>query len=173
MILFLDNFDSFSNNIIKKIILKKIKINCFTLNIKKNYINLIIEKIIILGPGPNNIINSNLNTIVLDKFIGKKKLIGICLGHQIISCYLNYKIFKLNNVFHGQLKKIIIFLNKYKIFIIKKIIFYNSLSCIGYYRTNIISKNRLELYILNNNNLNMKSFQFHSESILSNKNFFI
>ncbi|AQU89464.1 glutamine amidotransferase-related protein [Candidatus Carsonella ruddii] len=173
MILFLDNFDSFSNNIIKKINFKKLKINCFTLNIKKFYINLIIEKIIILGPGPSNTINSNLNTIVLDKYIGKKKFLGICLGHQIISCYLNYKILKLNIFFHGQLKKIIFFINKYKIFIIKKIIFYNSLSCIGYYRINNLSKNNFELYIVNNIILKIKSFQFHPESVISNKNFFL
>ncbi|MBY0585388.1 hypothetical protein K5B08_00535, partial [Candidatus Carsonella ruddii] len=87
MILFIDNYDSFSNNIIRKISFKKIKINYTILNIKNFYINLINEKFLFFGPGPNNTINSNLNTIILDKYIGKKYLIGLCLGHQIISCY--------------------------------------------------------------------------------------
>ncbi|WP_433927772.1 glutamine amidotransferase-related protein [Candidatus Carsonella ruddii] len=173
MILFLDNYDSFSNNIIKKICFKKIKINFITFSINNFYINFIVEKIIFFGPGPNNTINSNLNSIIIDKFIGKKKLIGLCLGHQIISCYFGYKIFKLNIFFHGQFKKIIFFLNKYKIFITKKIISYNSLSCIGFYRLKNFSKKNFELFIINNNFLKIKSYQFHPESIISNKNIFI
>ncbi|XKS59483.1 hypothetical protein AB8Q20_01065 [Candidatus Carsonella ruddii] len=38
------------------------------MNLKKINLNYFIEKIIILGPGPGNVENSNLHTIVIDKF---------------------------------------------------------------------------------------------------------
>ncbi|XZR53045.1 MAG: glutamine amidotransferase-related protein [Candidatus Carsonella ruddii] len=172
MILFLDNYDSFSFNIIKKISFKNLKINSISYNIKNFYINNINEKIILLGPGPNNTLNSNLNTIIIDKFLGKKKFLGICLGHQILSCYFGSKIFKLNNFNHAQFKYFFYYIKKYNIFIKKKIIVYNSLSC----NKNNILKNISNLYseffIFYNKKIKIKSYQFHFESLISNNNNF-
>ncbi|WMC19308.1 MAG: hypothetical protein NVS84_00240 [Candidatus Carsonella ruddii] len=171
MILFLDNYDSFSFNIIKKISFKNLKINSISYNIKNFYFN-INEKIILFGPGPSNTLNSNLNTIIIDKFIGKKKLIGICLGHQILSCYFGSKIFKLNHFSHAQFKFFFFYIKKYNIFIKKKIIGYNSLSCITNYILKNISNKNLEFFIFYNKKLKIKSYQFHFESLISNKNNF-
>ncbi len=170
MILFLDNYDSFSNNILKKINFKNLILNFLNLNIKKINLNYFIEKIIILGPGPGNVENSNLHTIVIDKFLGKKKFLGVCLGHQIISCYFGYKLYKLNIINHGELKKVIFYIKKYKLFIVKKFIFYNSLSCLGLNNFLFLLKNNFEIFIIKNLFLKIKSFQFHSESIMSYKN---
>ncbi|WMC20504.1 MAG: hypothetical protein PNH44_00245 [Candidatus Carsonella ruddii] len=172
MILFLDNYDSFSFNIIKKINFKNFKINSISYNIKNFHFNNIKENLIIFGPGPNNTFNSNLNTIIIDKFLGKKKMVGICLGHQILNCYFNSMIFKLNYFNHGQFNNFYFFIKKYNIFIEKKIIFYNSLSC---YKNNIlknISNKKIEFFIFYNKNLKIKSYQFHFESLISNNNNF-
>ncbi|UNB92115.1 glutamine amidotransferase-related protein [Candidatus Carsonella ruddii] len=172
MILFLDNYDSFSYNIIRKIYCKNIKINFKNFNIKNINFKLIYEKILLFGPGPNNVVNSNLNTLILDKFLNKKKIIGVCLGHQVIDCYFGYYIYKLNIFFHGQFKNILFYNKKYKIFIFKKLISYNSLSCLGIKLQNF-SKFNFELFIVYNFFLKLKTFQFHPESILSSKNNFI
>ncbi|WGS66714.1 hypothetical protein MEJ65_00245 [Candidatus Carsonella ruddii] len=172
MILFLDNYDSFSFNIIKKISLKNFKINSISYIIKNFYFNNINEKIIFFGPGPNNTLNSNLNTIIIDKFLGKKKLIGICLGHQILSCYFGSKIFKLNCFNHAQFKYFFFYIKKYNIFIKKKIIGYNSLSCNKNYILKNISNKKLEFFIFYNKKLKIKSYQFHFESLISNNNNF-
>ncbi|AFP83898.1 glutamine amidotransferase-related protein [Candidatus Carsonella ruddii] len=172
MILFLDNYDSFSYNIIKKIFLKNLKINSISYNIKNFFFKFIIEKIIIIGPGPNNVINSNLITILLDKFLGKKKFLGVCLGHQIICCYFNSKIYKLNIFNHAQYKSLFFYIKKYNIFLKKKIISYNSLSCNKNYILKNISNNKNEFFIFYNKKLKIKSYQFHFESIISNNNNF-
>ncbi|BFI90863.1 glutamine amidotransferase-related protein [Candidatus Carsonella ruddii] len=172
MILFLDNYDSFSFNIIKKINLKNLKINSISYNIKKIYLKNIIEKIIVFGPGPSNTINSNLNTILIDKFLGKKKLVGICLGHQVLSCYFGSKIFKLNFFNHAQFNFFFLYIKKYNIFIKKKIICYNSLSCNKNNTLKNISKRKLEFFVFYNKKLKIKSYQFHFESLISENNNF-
>ncbi|WMC19907.1 MAG: hypothetical protein NVS86_00240 [Candidatus Carsonella ruddii] len=172
MILFLDNYDSFSFNIVKKIKLKNLKINSISYNIKNFYFNNIKESLIIFGPGPSNTFNSNLNTIIIDKFLGKKKLIGICLGHQILSCYFNSIILKLNYFNHGQFNIFFFFIKKYNIFIKKKMIVYNSLSCDKNHILKNISNKKKEFFIFYNKKLKIKSYQFHFESLISNNNNF-
>lgn len=172
MILFLDNYDSFSFNIIKKLALKNFKINSFSLNIQNFYFENFKEKIIFFGPGSNNTLNSNLNTIIIDKFVGKKKIIGLCLGHQILSCYFGSKIFKLNIFNHAQFKSFFLYVKKYNILIKKKIIGYNSLSCNKNKILKNISKKNLEFFVFYNKKIKIKSYQFHFESLISNINNF-
>ncbi|AFP83708.1 Anthranilate/para-aminobenzoate synthases component II [Candidatus Carsonella ruddii CS isolate Thao2000] len=170
MILFIDNYDSFSYNIIRKLSFN-FYLNSINIFLKK--INLFYEKILILGPGAYNPFCKNIITLLIDKYIGKKKIIGICLGHQIICNYFGSKILKLNKISHGFIKKNLIFYKKYKIFIIKKFIRYNSLLSNKNNYLKIFSKYNFKIFIIKNFRLKIKSFQHHPESLISDFNIII
>ncbi|AFP83518.1 glutamine amidotransferase-related protein [Candidatus Carsonella ruddii] len=170
MILFIDNYDSFSYNIIRKISIN-FYLNIINVLLKK--INFFYEKILILGPGAYNPFCKNIITLLIDKNIGKKKFIGICLGHQIICNYFGSNIIKLNKITHGDIKKNIIYYKKYKIFIIKKFIRYNSLLCNKNIYLKIFSKYNFNIFLTKNLRFQIKTFQHHPESLISDFNIII
>lgn len=107
-ILLIDNFDSFTYNLlhiveqfanVDVIRVDKIKIKSFENN---NYSKIIISP----GPGvPNDYII--LKDLILTLY-KKIPILGICLGHQIIAETFGCKLFNLNEVSHGLQKKTII-----------------------------------------------------------------
>lgn len=102
----IDNNDSFTYNIvelIRKITDKKIQV--FSAE------NLDVEKLnafdkLIFSPGPGLPEHFPVMYSVLEKYGTTKKILGICLGHQAICKFFGAKLINLDNVVHGQSKKI-------------------------------------------------------------------
>lgn len=57
---------------------------------------------IILSPGPGIPSDYPKSTALIEAFKGKKPLLGICMGLQIISCYFGGALVQLPEVKHGQ-----------------------------------------------------------------------
>jgi len=102
----IDHFDSFTYNIYELIRktgrsdVEVIPANALNLNDLANF-----EKII-LSPGPG--VPSDFLHIkdILDNYKQTKHILGICLGHQAISLYFGAKLINLEQVVHGQTRKI-------------------------------------------------------------------
>ena len=103
MILIIDNYDSFTYNLVQYIGIKNSNIEVY----KNDKITL--EKIkhknpthIIISPGPGHPCNAGIS-IELIKYLDRSiPILGICLGHQAIALAFGAKIKKLKNIVHGK-----------------------------------------------------------------------
>jgi len=107
MILIIDNYDSFTYNIIQQVgslvdkleVVKNNKIYISNIE-RKNYSHIIISP----GPGGPKDAGSIIN--IIHHFYRKIPILGVCLGHQAIGEAFNYKVKKHSSVFHGKTSKI-------------------------------------------------------------------
>jgi anthranilate synthase component 2 len=107
MILMIDNYDSFTYNIVQYCLelganLKVIRNDELTLN---EIEELNPEKIII-SPGPATPNEAGISLEVIKNFKNKKPIFGICLGHQSIAQAFGGEIIKAKNMMHGKTSKI-------------------------------------------------------------------
>jgi para-aminobenzoate synthetase component 2 len=99
-ILLIDNFDSFTYNVVE--LLRKIGHSCdvagydkFDIESAESYSH------IIISPGPGHPDEYTKHYALLNRFKHSKKILGICLGHQIIARYYGGELLNLPQVRHG------------------------------------------------------------------------
>ncbi len=107
MILIIDNYDSFTYNIVQYCLelganLKVIRNDELTV---KQIEELNPEKIII-SPGPATPDEAGICLEVVKYFADKKPIFGICLGHQSIAQVFGAEIIRATNMMHGKTSKI-------------------------------------------------------------------
>ncbi|WP_198305109.1 anthranilate synthase component II [Arcobacter vandammei] len=107
MILMIDNYDSFTYNIVQYCLelgadLKIIRNDELTLD---EIIKLNPSKIII-SPGPATPNEAGVCLEVIKYFSDKKPIFGICLGHQAIAQVFGAKVVRAKNMMHGKTSKI-------------------------------------------------------------------
>lgn len=105
--LIIDNYDSFTYNIVQYIKILEIEPNV----IKNDELTLPeIQKLnfkrIILSPGWGNPDNSGITMDVIDFYKDKCPILGVCLGMQCIAKYFGAEIVKAPEPFHGKNSKI-------------------------------------------------------------------
>ncbi|PIK15834.1 aminodeoxychorismate/anthranilate synthase component II [Halobacteriovorax sp. JY17] len=105
-VVIIDFEDSFTFNIYSMI--KELEIEAYVVNYKNFNVDLLSEfSHIILGPGPGSILDYQgyfplVDKLILDALGQRIKLIGICLGHQLIHNRLGREVSRLENPIHGQ-----------------------------------------------------------------------
>lgn len=107
MILMIDNYDSFTYNIVQYCLelgadLKVIRNDELTI---KEIEELNPEKIII-SPGPATPNEAGICLEVIKHFADTKPIFGICLGHQSIAQAFGAEIIRAKNMMHGKTSKI-------------------------------------------------------------------
>ncbi|WP_186843667.1 anthranilate synthase component II [Acetobacterium tundrae] len=107
MILMIDNYDSFTYNLVQyleglneQVIVKRND------KITIDEIALMKPAMIVLSPGPCTPNESGICLEVVDYFKGKIPILGICLGHQIIGQAFGCKIVKAQEPVHGKVHAI-------------------------------------------------------------------
>ena len=179
MIYIVDHQDSFTWNVVDQFS-KFDDVYCsnyFEINQKK----LDNSNTIVLSPGPGSPKDYPFTSKIYNKYKGKKKLIGICLGYQQILFNEKGKIVQQKNIYHGYQSKVIVtnqskLFNNNKIFKVGR---YHSLKLFEPFKSNNIkismrcAKTNIPMGIEDLNN-NIFGFQFHPESFLTeNGNFII
>ncbi|AXH11374.1 aminodeoxychorismate/anthranilate synthase component II [Halarcobacter bivalviorum] len=176
MILMIDNYDSFTYNIVQYCLelgadLKVIRNDELTIEeIEK----LNPEKIII-SPGPATPDDAGICLEAIKYFSDKKPILGICLGHQSIAQVFGAKVIKAKNMMHGktsnikQIKETKIFKDLPEEFIQTR---YHSLTVEKDDLPNIIvptsySTDDEEIMSLEIKGKEIYGVQFHPESIMS------
>ena len=104
MIYIIDHQDSFTWNVVHQFS-KFDDVYCsnyFEINQKK----LENSNTIVLSPGPGSPKDYPFTSKIYNKYKGKKKLIGICLGYQQILFNENGKIVQQKNIYHGYQSKV-------------------------------------------------------------------
>jgi anthranilate synthase component 2 len=109
-ILVLDNYDSFTYNLVQYIerVLKR------AVDVRRND-QLILEEVavydkILISPGPGIPIEAGITLDLIRKYGPEKSILGVCLGHQAIAEAYGGTITNLSTVYHGvtgQMKKVV------------------------------------------------------------------
>ena len=179
MIYIIDHQDSFTWNVVHQFS-KFDEVYCsnyFEINQKK----LNKSNTIVLSPGPGSPKDYPFTSKIYNKYKGKKKLIGICLGYQQILFNEKGKIVQQKKIYHGYQSKVRVtdqskLFNNNKIFKVGR---YHSLKLFEPFKSNDIkismrcAKTNIPMGIEDLKN-NIYGFQFHPESFLTeNGNFII
>nr|YP_009392410.1 Anthranilate synthase component II [Caloglossa monosticha]ARW60972.1 Anthranilate synthase component II [Caloglossa monosticha] len=115
MILIIDNYDSFTHNLVQCAGELKLKIRTIRNDeISVNKIRNINPSHIILSPGPGNPQHSGVCLEILTNYAHKIPILGVCLGHQSIGYVYGAKIKQLVLPIHGKTSEI--FHNKHTLF---------------------------------------------------------
>ncbi|TRZ93637.1 aminodeoxychorismate/anthranilate synthase component II, partial [bacterium] len=107
MILMIDNYDSFTYNLVQYLgelgqVVKVFRNDALTI---KDIQKLNPEKIVI-SPGPGRPEDAGISCEVIRQFCGKIPILGVCLGHQAIGYVFGGKIVGAKKLMHGKTSKI-------------------------------------------------------------------
>ncbi|OPX43373.1 anthranilate synthase component 1 [Ruminiclostridium hungatei] len=103
MILMIDNYDSFTFNIVQY--LKVLKQDIYTVRndaIDKSLIENLKPQCIIISPGPKAPKDAGQCLDIIHEFKGKIPIFGICLGHQCIGAAFGGEIVHAKSLMHGK-----------------------------------------------------------------------
>ena len=103
MMLMIDNYDSFTYNLVQY--LEQIGIPMTT--IRNDALSLIdIEKLapdgIVISPGPGRPKDAGISLDIIRHFSGKIPILGVCLGHQSIAEAFGGKVISAQRLMHGK-----------------------------------------------------------------------
>lgn len=107
MILLIDNYDSFTYNIVQELGMlgadvKVVKNDEFSVDEIEN----IKFDSIIFSPGPGNPDSAGVTLAAIKKFAGKVPMFGVCLGHQSIAQAFGGKVVSAKRLMHGKTSRI-------------------------------------------------------------------
>lgn len=172
-LLILDNYDSFTYNIVHAVrslgIEPTVRRNdCITLDEVEAY-----DKIII-SPGPGIPSEAGILPQLLKRYAERKPILGICLGHQAIGECFGAQLRNLSQVYHGVKSTIAITAPDY---------IFNDLPTqieVGRYHSWVVDGDTLpeclevtatspdgEIMAMRHRSLDVRGLQFHPESILT------
>ena len=107
MILMIDNYDSFTYNIVQYFGELQQEISVWRNDeISIEQIKTLAPDAIVIGPGPCTPDSAGISLELINTFKGKIPIFGICLGHQAIGQAFGGKIVKAGEVMHGRLSAI-------------------------------------------------------------------
>lgn len=103
MILMIDNYDSFTYNLVQYLRMLNEDVE-----VVRND-SMSIEEIetldpdgIVISPGPGRPENAGISCAVIEKFSGKTPILGVCLGHQAIARVFGGRIVRASKLMHGK-----------------------------------------------------------------------
>lgn len=174
-ILLLDNYDSFTYNLVhsvqkftagKVVIARNDKINIEEAGRFER---------IILSPGPGIPKNAGILKEIIRRYAPEKNILGVCLGMQAIAEVFGGSLINLQSVYHGVATPVTV-LDESDILFKKLPLHFNA----GRYHSWVVSKNNLpeclkitcedshgNIMAISHKSYNVKGVQFHPESILT------
>ncbi|MBO1530156.1 aminodeoxychorismate/anthranilate synthase component II [Psychrobacter sp. F1192] len=107
MILMIDNYDSFTYNIVQYFGELQQDITVWRNDQATiEQIKTLAPDIIVIGPGPCDPDRAGISLEIIDTFKGVIPILGICLGHQAIGQAFGGKVVKAGAVMHGRLSDV-------------------------------------------------------------------
>ena len=107
MILIIDNYDSFTYNLVHYVDEHNYKVQVFRNDkITLEKIRKLKPKKIIISPGPCTPDEAGISIDLIKYFYKKFPILGVCLGHQSIGQAFNAKIIKASKIMHGKVSTV-------------------------------------------------------------------
>lgn len=109
-VLFIDNFDSFTYNLVDEFAKRKCPTRVYRADtpledLKQAAVEFS-PQLLILSPGPGNPDTAGVTLAAIDAFKGKLPILGVCLGHQALVQYFGGHISHAPQVMHGKPSRI-------------------------------------------------------------------
>lgn len=103
MILFIDNYDSFTYNIVQYLgqLGQEVLVRCND-EISLQEIAALNPQYLVIGPGPCTPREAGISVAAMQFFAGKIPILGICLGHQTIGEAFGGKVVRAKTLMHGK-----------------------------------------------------------------------
>ncbi|GAD90622.1 MULTISPECIES: aminodeoxychorismate/anthranilate synthase component II [Vibrio] len=105
-ILFIDNFDSFTYNLVDQFRTLGHEVtvyrNQIDINVLESTLNQLQNPVIVLSPGPGAPSEAGNMPSIIQRFKGKVPMIGICLGHQAIVEAYGGTVAGAGEIIHGK-----------------------------------------------------------------------
>ena len=107
MLLMIDNYDSFTYNLVQYLaeIGQEVKV-VRNDKISIEEINKLNPQYIVISPGPCTPNEAGISLELIEAFKGKIPILGVCLGHQSIGQAFGGKIIHAQTIMHGKTSKI-------------------------------------------------------------------
>lgn len=103
MILMIDNYDSFTYNLVQYLSELGEKLTVYRNDkIRLEEIQALKPSHIAISPGPGRPREAGISKQVIEKFSGKIPILGVCLGHQCIAEVFGGKIVAASKLMHGK-----------------------------------------------------------------------
>jgi len=107
MIIMIDNYDSFTYNLVQYLQelgeqLQVFRNDAITITRMKQ----LKPKRIVISPGPGRPQQAGISCAVIKEFAGKVPLLGVCLGHQAIGFAFGARIVEAKKLMHGKISMI-------------------------------------------------------------------
>ena len=107
MLLMIDNYDSFTYNLVQYFGELGQEVKTFRNDkITIEEIKKLDPKYIVISPGPCTPKESGISMQVIDSFKENKPILGVCLGHQAIGAVFGANIIKAKELMHGKISEI-------------------------------------------------------------------
>jgi len=105
-VLFIDNFDSFTYNLVDDFCKRNCRARVYRADTEleelKNVANEFNPDLLVISPGPGNPDAAGVSIAAVDYFKDKLPILGVCLGHQVITQYFGGKIGHAPKPMHGK-----------------------------------------------------------------------
>ena len=109
-IVMIDNFDSFTYNLVDEFEKRNCKVIVYRNNIElKNFRELVSKlkpKLIVISPGPSAPKDAGISIDVIKEYSGEIPIFGVCLGHQCIIEAFGGVVDRAPEVYHGKSSKV-------------------------------------------------------------------
>lgn len=179
MLLMIDNYDSFTYNVVQYLAELKADVNVFRNDeITLQEIEALQPERIVISPGPCTPNEAGVSMEVIKHFADKLPILGICLGHQSIGQVFGGRIVRARKVMHGKVSPIYhsdsgVFRNlsnpldatRYHSLVIEKESLPDCLEITAWTETEDGQQD--EIMGVRHKTLNIEGVQFHPESILT------
>ncbi len=178
-IILIDNFDSFTYNLVNQLrpLVKRLRIfrNNISLDIiSEQILDQPTQQVIVLSPGPGDPSSAGITLPIIEKYAGHIPILGICLGHQAIIQSYQGTIGSAKTIIHGKACDITLDKSERDIFGELTSPFraarYHSLAAIKIpEQLKVIATSEDEVMAVRHTTEKTLGFQFHPESILTPK----
>ena len=107
MILMIDNYDSFTYNLVQYLGELGAELKVFRNDeISVHQIEAMRPSHIVISPGPCTPNEAGISLPLIERFAGKAPILGVCLGHQAIGQAFGGQVVRAKKVMHGKVSRI-------------------------------------------------------------------
>lgn len=107
MLLMIDNYDSFTYNIVRYLVELGMEVKVVRNDeLSLSEIDILRPEKIVISPGPGTPLAAGVSVPLIKAFAGQIPILGICLGHQSIGQAFGGNIVRAKCVMHGKTSKI-------------------------------------------------------------------
>ena len=183
MLLMIDNYDSFTYNLVQYFAELKADIHVIRNDeLSVDQIAALNPERIVLSPGPCTPNEAGVSLEVIERFAGKLPLLGVCLGHQSIGQAFGGDVVRARQVMHGKVSSVFhkdqgvfaglnnpLTQTRYHSLVVKRETLPDCLEITAW--TALEDGSVDEIMGLRHKTLNIEGVQFHPESILTEQGY--